>query len=54
MNALDKSKLVKMGLSLLGMALTFGATLVNDKVKDAKLEETVQKKVQEALDNQND
>lgn len=53
-NALDKSKLVKMGLSVLGMALTFGATLVNDKVKDAKLEETVQKKVQEALDNQND
>lgn len=52
-NALDKSKLVKLGLSVLGMALTFGATLVNDKVKDAKLEETVQKKVQEALDNQN-
>lgn len=54
MNALDKSKLVKMGLSVLGMALTFGATLVNDKVKDTKLEETVAKKVQEALSNQDD
>ena len=53
-NALDKSKLVKMGLSVLGMALTFGATLVNDKVKDTKLEETVAKKVQEALSNQDD
>lgn len=49
---MDKSKMVKVGLSVLGMALTIGSTLVNDKVKDAKLEETVAEKVKEALANQ--
>lgn len=49
---MDKSKLVKMGLSVLGVALTIGSTLVNDKVKDAKLNDTVAEKVKEALNNQ--
>lgn len=49
---MDKSKLVKMGLSVLGVALTIGSTLVNDKVKSAELDETVAKKVNEALKNQ--
>lgn len=49
---MDKSKMVKVGLSVLGMALTIGSTLVNDKVKDNKLEETVAEKVKEALANQ--
>lgn len=49
---MDKSKMVKVGLSALGMLLTIGSTLVNDKVKDNKLEETVAEKVKEALANQ--
>lgn len=49
---MDKSKLVKMGLSVLGLALTIGSTIVSDKVKSNELEETVAKKVNEALNNQ--
>lgn len=49
---MDKTKMVKFGLSALGLVLTIGSTLVNDKVKDAKLEETVAEKVKEALNNQ--
>jgi hypothetical protein len=49
---MDKSKLVKMGLSVLGVALTIGSTIVSDKVKSNELEETVAKKVNEALNNQ--
>lgn len=49
---MDNTKLMKLGLSVLGIALTIGSTLVNDKVKDAKLEETVAEKVKEALNNQ--
>ena len=49
---MDKAKLAKIALSALGMGLTLASTLVNDKVKDAKLEETVTKKVGEALANQ--
>ena len=48
---MEKSKLVKLGLSVLGIALTIGSTLVNDKVKSAELEDTVTKKVAEALNN---
>ena len=47
---MDKGKLVKVGMSLLGIALTIGSTLVNDKVKSAQLDETVTKKVAEALE----
>lgn len=49
---MDKTKLMKLGLSVLGVALTFGSTLVNDKIKDNKLNETITKKVEEALKNQ--
>lgn len=49
---MDKSKLMKMGLSVLGIVLTIGSTLVSDKVKSAELDETVTKKVNEALNNQ--
>lgn len=49
---MDKTKMMKMGLSVLGLALTLGSTLVNDKVKDAKLNETVAEKVKEALNKQ--
>lgn len=49
---MDKSKMVKVGLSVLGMVLTIGSALVNDKVKDNKLEETVAEKVKDALANQ--
>lgn len=48
---MEKSKIVKLGLSVLGIALTIGSTLVNDKVKSAELEDTVTKKVAEALNN---
>ena len=49
---MDKSKMVKLGMSVLGIALTIGSTLVNDKLKSNQLEETVTKKVAEALENQ--
>lgn len=49
---MDKTKVMKMGLSVLGLALTLGSTFVNDKVKDAKLNETISEKVKEALNNQ--
>lgn len=49
---MDKSKMVKVGLSALGMVLTLASTLVNNKVSDAKLEEAVAEKVKEALKNQ--
>lgn len=49
---MDKTKMVKYGLSALGMLLTIGSTLVNDKVKDSKMEETISAKVKEALDSQ--
>lgn len=49
---MDKTKMFKVGLSVLGMGLTFVGTLVNDKVKDNKMEETIAKKVEEALKKQ--
>ena len=49
---MDKSKLVKLGLSVLGMALTIGSTFVNGKISDSKMEETIEEKVKEALNKQ--
>lgn len=49
---MDKAKMLKLGLSALGLALTFASSFVNDKIKDAKLEETVAKHVKEALEKQ--
>ena len=49
---MDKTKMMKFGLSALGMLMTIGATLINDKVKEREMEETIEEKVREALDNQ--
>lgn len=49
---MDKDKMLKLGMSVLGLALTIGSTLVNSKINDAKLEEAVAEKVKEALDKQ--
>ena len=44
--------MMKFGLSALGMLMTIGATMINDKVKEREMEETIEEKVREALDNQ--
>lgn len=49
---MDKSKILKLGLSALGMLLTIGSTMVNDKIRDDKMEEMVDEKVKKALGNQ--
>lgn len=49
---MDKSKMVKIGLSVLGMALTIGSTFVNSKISDSKMEEAIEEKVKEALSKQ--
>lgn len=49
---MDKTKLMKLGMSVLGLALTIGSTLVNSKVSDAKMEETIKEEVKKALENQ--
>ena len=49
---MDKTKLMKLGMSVLGLALTIGSALVNNKISDSKLEEEVDKKVQEVLNKQ--
>lgn len=49
---MDKSKILKLGLSALGMLLTIGSTMVNDKIRDDKMEEMVDEKVKKTLGNQ--
>lgn len=49
---MDKAKLFKVGFSALGMLLTICSTMVNDKIRDDKMEEMVDEKVKEALDDQ--
>lgn len=49
---MDKTKMMKFGLSALGMLMTIGATMINEKVKEREMEETIEEKVREALDNQ--
>ena len=46
---MDKTKVMKFGLSALGMLMTIGATMINDKVKEREMEETIEEKVREAL-----
>jgi hypothetical protein len=48
---MDKSKILKLGLSALGMLLTIGSTMVNDKIRDDKMEEMVDEKVKKALND---
>lgn len=43
------SKIGKIGLSVLGVTLTLASGLINDKVKNDQMEETIAKKVAEAL-----
>lgn len=49
---MDKNKMLKLGLSALGMLLTIGSTMVNDKIRDDKMEEMVDEKVKKALNDQ--
>ena len=49
---MDKSKMLKLGLSALGILLTIGSTMVNDKIRDDKMEEMVDEKVKKALNDQ--
>ena len=49
---MDKAKLFKLGFSALGMLLTIGSTIVNDKIRDDKMEEMVDEKVKVALGDQ--
>ena len=48
---MDKTKMMKLGMSVLGLALTIGSALVNSKVSDAKMEDTIRKEVKKALEN---
>ena len=48
---MDKTKIMKLGMSVLGLALTIGSTLVNSKVSDAKMEDTIREEVKKALEN---
>ena len=49
---MDKAKVGKYLMLGLGAALTLGANLVNTKNQDNKMDETISKKVAEALANQ--
>ena len=49
---MDKAKVTKYLMLGLGAALTLGANLVNAKNQDDKMNETISKKVAEALSNQ--
>ena len=44
--------MMKLGLSALGVWMNIGATPINDKVEEPELEETIEERVREALDNQ--
>jgi len=46
---MDKKVIGKIGLAVIGGVLTLASSLVNDKVKAQQLDETVAKKVAEAL-----
>ena len=49
---MEKEKVVKYLMLGLGAALTVGSSLVNAHNQDRKMEETIAKKVSEALANQ--
>lgn len=48
---MDKKTIGKVAMGVLGIALTVGSTIVNDKLQKDKLDETVAKKVKEALES---
>lgn len=49
---MEKEKIVNYLMLGLGAALTLGSSLVNARNQDKKMEETITKKVSEALANQ--
>lgn len=49
---MDKKQVGKYLMMALGAALTVGASIVNGKNQDTKMEETIAEKVKEALANQ--
>ena len=50
---MDKVKVGKYAMTVLGMVLTAAGTFINTKTQDAKMEEVITKKVAEALKDQN-
>lgn len=49
---IDKTKLIKTGMSILGLALSIGSTILSSKLSDDKMKEAVQEEVKKALDKQ--
>lgn len=49
---MDKAKAIKTGLKIGALALAAVVTVINDKVAKNDMDETVAKKVAEALENQ--
>lgn len=49
---MDKAKVFKTLLGVAGTVLTLGATLINNKVSDDKMKDTVAAEVKKALENQ--
>ena len=49
---MDKQQIGKYMMIGLGALLTLGANLVNNRNQEIKMEETIEEKVKEALDNQ--
>lgn len=49
---MDKAKVLKVVMSIGAGLLTVGASLINSKLQDDKMNETVAEKVAEALNNQ--
>ena len=49
---MDKAKVFKTLLGVAGTVLTLGATLINNKVSDDQMKDTVAAEVKKALENQ--
>jgi hypothetical protein len=49
---MDKAKVIKTGLKIGALVLAAAVTVINDKVAKNEMNETVTKKVAEALENQ--
>lgn len=49
---MDKAKVLKIAMSVGAGLLTVGASLINNKLQDDKMNETIAEKVTEALNNQ--
>lgn len=49
---MNKAKIIKTGLKIGALVLAGVVTLINDKVNKSEMDETVAKKVAEALANQ--